>query len=384
MPYSQRIVEFDYMRGFLIWSVSWVHAAFFVGSLSLDEIFYYTNNPVPIHGVKYFLWILSEQLSPACFFILMGVSLNLRLKNYPNPPYQKEFLYKRGIFIALFGALIVRPFFLLSPLEILGDVRGSNLKTYVVIGIFIGLGVSLIITTWAQSFLLKRFNKNHFVIMGLIGLLLIGLSGSIEAFDRFVEHYINSSNIFLKVLIEIILVSGKTSVFKTTFSILPWTGYVFIGIWYANMSFSPKKECMGAFILFAIFLAIQSIEAKTLFPWDSMFLISKYPPSLPLSIVCCSYFLLIKNVFWLFRSHKFALLEIFGKNSFFVYCIHIPFFSTLGWAINKFSGFYVGNFFLINLIWFFGMLFISSLTLKFIHLKKSKKDRTLCELLKYF
>ena len=120
---KNRLKELDFSRGFFILMVSWVHVSFFIGGSSLGEIFYYTTNFPQMSKATYHLWTLSEQLTPAGFFLLMGVSVELSARKALQSAQSRYFLYKRGIFIALLGALIIRPFYLMAPLEKIGDAN---------------------------------------------------------------------------------------------------------------------------------------------------------------------------------------------------------------------------------------------------------------------
>ena len=379
---DNRLKEFDYARGFFILMVSWVHMAFFIGGLSLQEIFYYTPTYPEIKGLEYILWTFSEQLSPACFFILMGISLELSLRKM-GAYLKNKFPYKRGLFIAGVGSVLIQPCYLIGPLEVIGDAGPTGLKTYIVVGIFVTLGATLITTTWIRGLIFNISNKKYSQISGLIGLFFLIVSGCVEAFDHAIDHYVNSSNTFFQSLIEIILVGGKTGVLKTTFSFIPWLGYSLIGIWYANHIQSSRIELRITLALLLAFFLIQAIETGSYFPWETMFFISKYPPSIPLSIVCIAYFFLIVNIFRNLKENKaLILLGILGKNSLFAYFIHFPLFAIGGWLIKKATDSYIEDFMMMNLVWIFGMLFVTYLTYKF-SVKKAMAPPLMCRGLQY-
>ena len=388
---KNRLKELDFSRGFFILMVSWVHVSFFIGGSSLGEIFYYTTNFPQMSKATYHLWTLSEQLTPAGFFLLMGVSVELSARKALQSAQSRYFLYKRGIFIALLGALIIRPFYLMAPLEKIGDVGPSGLGTYIVVGIFIILGATLIGVTFLRNMFFKLSSRSYSSIALFFGLALLIISGLVEIFDTHIDLYVNSSHVFLQSFMEMLLVSGKTGYFKATFSIFPWLGYALIGIWYGNRVKNMgrkeiKKELIAALLLIVVFFTIKFFQLNARPFWDNLFLMSKYPPSIPLSIICMAYFLFMINIFRL-MSHDSKLLmplEILGKNSLFIYCIHFPFFIILGWGINKMTGRYIENLAVMNIVWFMGMGLLTYITQKFDAFKKSQDSKILKRFLPYF
>jgi uncharacterized membrane protein len=363
-----RYREIDLTRGLFILSVSWVHTAFFLSAFSPSEIFYYTETFKKMTAFNYIAWTISEQITPAGFFILMGISIELSLPKESDLSTRIKFLYMRGLVISLIGYLTVMPLYLIGPLEAVDDIGKNGITPLFMMGIFVDLGLVLIFSALLRKTLNNISEHSRSKIFLLTGISLLIFSGLVEAFDSKLYLYVESLPTPLQCVVEGLLVAGKTGAFKSTFSFLPWLGYTLLGLYYGARiaSLHPKdyrKEIGIAFVLILMFLAVRHYHINSPEFFKNLFFIPKYPPSMPLSMISIAYFIIIINVFRVivrFKKEYFlvSLLEKAGKNSLFIYLGHFYLFAVIGLIIHKCTGHYVENSLLLHAIWMGGMLLL--------------------------
>ncbi|MCP5322482.1 MAG: DUF1624 domain-containing protein [Candidatus Paracaedibacteraceae bacterium] len=351
LGHSRRL-EIDVLRGVFCILVTWVHVTFFVGGRSLGEVFFDTTHILAMADSFYIMWVVSEQLAPVGFFVLLGAALALSQSHHESFKVFLRHNFKRGVFIMVLG-LIIRPLWLLTPLDVLDSGPNQGAPIFFVFGVYLNLGVSIIICT-----LLSRVPSFYLVTIGITGLIWSGL---VDVFDDYFDNYHS-------VIASIFLLPGINSGVKTTFNIIPWASFSILGLSYGRLLINrPEGETLKELFLAAV-LIISVVLARLLekIPEERFWFVSKYPPNLFLSGGAIVFILVLLNIFRLVKNKKnryISILEYIGQNSLLFYSLHFPFFILLGVIIKYVVGEYVQNDILLHFIWLLGLWCIYRLAL---------------------
>lgn len=346
-----RHLEIDVLRGFFCILVTWVHVTFFVGGRSLGEIFFDTTRIPAMTDSFYIMWVVSEQLAPVGFFVLLGSALALSQSHHES---FKNFLmhhFKRGVFIMVLG-LMIRPLWLLTPLDVLDSGPNQGMPIFFVFGIYLNLGVSIIICA-----LLSRVQNFYLIVIGITGLVWSGL---VDVFDDYFDDYHS-------VVASVFLLPGINSGVKTTFNIIPWASFSILGLAYGRVLLNKPKGEVVKELFFAAVLIISVVLSRLLekIPEERFWFVAKYPPNLFLSGGAIVFILVLLNIFRLISNKKNRCLFILGhigQNSLLFYSIHFPFFILLGLTIKHIVGDYIQDDVLLHCIWGVGLYCIYRLT----------------------
>lgn len=351
MKDHSRRLEIDVLRGVFCILVTWVHVTFFVGGRSLGEVFFDTARIPAMTDSFYIMWVVSEQLAPVGFFVLLGAALALSQSHHESFKIFLTHHFKRGVFIMILG-LIIRPLWILTPLDVLDSGSNQGVPIFFVFGIYLNLGISIIICA-----LLSRVQSFYLIVIGITGLIWSGL---VDVFDDYFDDYHS-------VVASIFLLPGINSGVKTTFNIIPWASFSILGLAYGRVLLNKPKGEVVKELFFAVILIISVVLARLLekIPEERFWFVAKYPPNLFLSGGAIVFILVLLNIFRLLRNEKnryIDILEHIGQNSLLFYSIHFPFFILLGFAIKYASGGYVQDDILLHFIWILGLCCIHRLT----------------------
>lgn len=349
---KQHIPEIDITRGLFIILVTWVHVTFFIGARPLGEIFFNTTCLPEMPQFFYVVWVVSEQLAPAGFFLLLGVSLTLSRQRFDRYDQYLKHQLKRAAVI-MFLDILIKPLWLLTPFEILNTCNNDNTAVFFIFGIYINLGISIICCA-----LLQRIPSFYLLLLAVTGLIWAGL---VDVFDDFFDDY-------QSLLASIFLLSGVNSGVKVAFNIVPWVSYSVLGLVYgrlllANPQGDRYKELFFSGLVVVNVVLIRLLEVA---PTEKFWFLSKYPPNMLLTGACIVFTLLVINLVRIilrYQSVLLSALEKIGSNSLFVYSIHFPIFILLGFAIKKIHGDYIENSWILHGIWMAGLYVIYKLIL---------------------
>jgi uncharacterized membrane protein len=347
---NQRVSEIDITRGLFIILVTWVHVTFFVGARSLGEIFFDTVRLPEMSNGFYVVWVFSEQLAPAGFFILLGIGLAFSSERFHEYQSYLKHHIKRGAFIMLMD-FIIRPLWLLAPLEVLNVGHNDNATIFFVFGIYLNLGISVIVCA-----LLDRVPSYYLIVLGITGLVWSGL---IDVFDDFFDDY-------KSLVTSLFLLPGINSGVKTTFNIIPWVSYSLLGLSYGRVLVGKPSGYVfrELFLAVVIITSVILIRLLAILPEERFWFLSKYPPNLLLSGASIVLTILTINVFRLLNVKRVicSVLESIGQNALLVYSLHFPLFILTGFILKQLTGAYLNNGWVLHGIWVMGLFIIYRLT----------------------
>lgn len=347
---SPRIVEISVLRGIFCILVTWVHVTFFIGARSLGEIFFDTTRVPAMSDSFYLMWVFSEQLAPIGFFLLLGVSLALSHAYHADRPDHSSHHFKRGLFVMLMD-IIIRPLWLLTPLEVLHMGHNQGATIFFVFGIYLNLGISIIICN-----LLSKIPTFYLTVIAVTGLVWSGL---VDVFDDFFDDYHS-------VIASIFLLPGINSGVKTTFNVIPWVSYSMLGMVYGRaliqrpLGYIRKELFLAAVLIGTVFLARQ----LQMVPADRFWFVSKYPPNLFLTGGAIAFVIVFLNLVRFIKKENGLLhpLAHIGENSLLFYSLHFPLFILLGFGIKRFTGDYIMDNLILHCVWIVGLWVIYKLT----------------------
>lgn len=389
---TSRIQYYDTSRGICYLLVSWIHATFFLMAFFPPEMFYYTNKLFSLGLHENIMWALSEQIAPTSFFILIGISIELSYKNKGETQKIRNYIFSRALFIFLIS-FIIKTSYLFGPLSSINDLSSDGKTAYILSGIFIALAFSLSGANLIRITLKKYFPFSYWKFCGLVGLALIILSACVEIYDETVDHYVNNLPVVQQSLIELLIISGKTGYFKCSFSLFPWLAYSLIGISYFHMTKKEgvnMKEVLFALLLIISFVAIHGFNNQGRIVISQLFIITKYPPSISLSLVSISFFLLLINFTRYIdtsirNSNIINIISFLGKNTFFIYSVHFYFFALIGVLYKNYFGHYINSFLTFYIYWIGGTIALYFLTKLFVSYRKRSTNKFFTKyLLRYF
>ncbi|WP_316829227.1 DUF1624 domain-containing protein [Pedobacter aquatilis] len=313
---NKRILSIDILRGLVMIIMALDHTRdfFHIDAMTTDPL-----NPETTTGLLFFTRWITHFCAPT-FVFLSGISAYLSAQR-STPARASMFLLKRGLWLILIEVVVITFGLTFNPTY-----------NFIILQVIWAIGCSMV--------LLALFSRISYQLVLIIGLILVF---GHNIFNLFPAPADDKVNLLVKVLftaLGTIVPVGNNHFIAVFYSILPWTGIMFVGYatgkWF-NKDYSPSKRYRnlvnsGALALL-IFVALRLLgiygdpaprkEYHDVFKNLLSFLnVSKYPPSLEYSCLTLGVAMLFLAMTENTRNKMSKVLSVYGSVPFFYYILH--------------------------------------------------------------
>lgn len=327
---SQRAISLDALRAVVMLLMAVRHAEIFLTSYVTPPEMWGGPLPDLQFGLQYWTRFFGH-MCPTGFFFLMGLGMALfthsRRKRDWTFQQISAFFIKRGALLVLFQFIIVNPlWFFDNP----SRVYPEHEAVYFYFGVLFSLGMSFVLNS-----LILRFNS--LMVSILSAACIVGTQLILPDADLFDTHY--------SVLLRAIYIPGQTGHTLVLFPVLPWIGFTGLGIIFGRWFIADRNRAyrwslfMGIaglllFVLFRITGGFGNLRAYTGGPWQLIFFITKFPPSLAyVSVTFGELFVILWIISKLEHSTWRWMVEplgVYGRCALFFYLAHITLLALTG------------------------------------------------------
>ncbi|TCC91575.1 DUF1624 domain-containing protein [Pedobacter frigiditerrae] len=319
---KKRILSIDILRGLVMVIMALDHTRDFFHASGMSDPMNPEGTTIPL----FFTRLITHYCAPT-FVFLSGISAYLSSQN-KDPKQASLFLIKRGFWLLFVEIAIITLGLTFNPFY-----------NFIILQVIWSIGWSMI--------LLGILSRISYRLVAVVGLILF--------FGHNILNYITIDNkTFIGGLIEFTLTTrarfipiGDQHVIGVLYTILPWTGIMFVGFaigkWYSAAFDEVKRKRylfysgLGLFVSFLVlryFSLYGNPEPRkeygdALKNFFDFLNVSKYPPSLQyLGITLGPALMLlsgIENV-----KNRFArIMMVYGKVPFFYYVLHFYVIHTI-------------------------------------------------------
>jgi len=351
---SNRLVFVDQYRGLIMVLMALDHALFFWSNggrisneglpLIINGVWQF-NQPDQFSALGYLVMLLSSLAAPGFLFLsgyVLSRSLKHRREKGMTPGEITRHLFQRGLILIVLQILVISPAFNLPTM-----IEAKSLSFFSV-GTFFSFSVlSTIGTGFIFLALMQRFSPWVGFLTALI------LYAGEQVFLPTLTQLFPTLTLTGKALISYLLlpIPFKSSYFlNQNFPVIPWLVPISLG-WLFGQTFKSAKGVIDEgkrFLTFGVgllvaFFALRLNHLGDYLPYNgsfsSLFILSKYPPSLDYFLFYTGImFLLFYTFIHLKRVPKFLLiLEDFGQVPLFFYSLHLWVYALIPLLLNKFN-----------------------------------------------
>jgi len=315
----------DALRGLIMLLMALDHAIFFIMKVHYSEYWSYIYGG---HTAISFLTRAASHLCAPGFFFLMGYGAykkySQRSEQGQKLKAQLELIF-RGMIIILIQLLIENPTWdwgvansTPGAFEFYARTPGIG-NGQIFLGVLFALGAALIVLG---------------ITMGIAKYVSLPIGISLILLT---QVFVSIANINQDYALweRILLLPGLSGDFHVLYSVLPWLGVAFIGVFFASAK--PKSYgIIGAwfvvgFVLLRIVNGFGNTQPYT-GGWISFFNVVKYPPSIQFLLLTLGIDFLLIELFKRVKDLKLLdMLIVYGRVPLFFYIVHLYMYLWIGY-----------------------------------------------------
>ncbi len=320
---KQRIHSIDMLRGIvmLIMAIDHVRDFFHNTAMTADPLDLKTTTPT-----LFFTRWITHFCAPV-FVFLSGTSAFLASQK-KSPKEAGLFLFKRGIWLIVVEVAVITLGLTFNPMY-----------NVIILQVIWAIGSSMV--------LLALFSFTNTTVIAVIGFILVFGHDVLDIIPLPKEGALHSIISLFITTSDKVLPLDKTHLIFDFYSVLPWTGLMFLGYAFGNVyKQNPVPELRRKKILYAglavlvFFVALRfvnvygdpspwSVQRSGVYTLLSFVNVSKYPPSLLYSCMTIGVALLLLSGIETAQNRASRVLQMYGRVPFFYYVLHFYLIHTL-------------------------------------------------------
>lgn len=320
---KSRIQSIDLLRGIvmLIMAIDHVRDFFHITAMTADPLDLKTTTLV----LFFTRWI--THFCAPIFVFLSGTSAFLASQR-KSPKQTGLFLFKRGVWLILVEVVVITLGLTFNPLY-----------NIIILQVIWAIGSSMI--------LLALFSFTNIRVIAVIGFILVFGHDILNTMSLPKEGVLHSLVSLFITTSDKVIPLDKTHFIFDFYSVLPWTGIMFLGYAFGTVYKSnpiPERRRKKIFLLglavtlFFIVLRYTnvygdpspwSLQRNSLYTLLSFVNVSKYPPSLLYSCLTIGIALMLLSVVETAQNRASRVFQMYGRVPFFYYVLHFYIIHTL-------------------------------------------------------